>query len=463
MMLKRIVIIGGGFSGTVAAVHLLKANLAIPLQIIVIDPNEVGRGIAYGTHDTNHLLNVPAGGMSAIPSKPNDFLEFAQRILPKAMGSDFLPRRLYGDYLQWLMQEAFRHKSQHCEFSTIRDTVIDLKELDSGFLIHLAVGQALTADFVLVATGNGNTEGSPASPLSFSDTNGRYIPDPWCVPGVTQVDLQQPVLLIGSSLTAVDVILSLRSQRFDHHIYSISRHGLTPLAHRGLSQKKTEIEIPKCFDGSAPVKISALMHTMRQVANKLVRNEDDWRDLVAAVRVHIPQLWQEQLTDVEKSRFVRHCQAYWNVHRHRIAPVISESLKELIVSNRLSINAGRISSLQKIESGLEVQWLPRGSKHAETLRVGTAINCTGSSGNLKRSCNPLHQSLLRRAVFVQDKFNLGIQTAADYQILTRDNNPLFGLFYVGPLLKARYWEATAVPELRVHAMRAAQELIKRLV
>jgi uncharacterized NAD(P)/FAD-binding protein YdhS len=40
-------------------------------------------------------------------------------------------------------------------------------------------------------------------------------------------------------------------------------------------------------------------------------------------------------------------------------------------------------------------------------------------------------------------------------VIDRHGHPAENLFYIGPMLKARLWEAIAVPELRVHARRLA--------
>ena len=65
----KVVIVGGGFSGTVLAVQL--SRLAPHLSITVIDKNPVpARGLAYRTEHDCHLLNVPAGDMSAFPDEP---------------------------------------------------------------------------------------------------------------------------------------------------------------------------------------------------------------------------------------------------------------------------------------------------------------------------------------------------------------------------------------------------------
>ncbi len=71
---QRVAIIGGGASGTVAAAHLLREPRERPLEIELIDRDgNFGRGVAYGTTDPLHLLNVPAIRMGAVSGKPEHF------------------------------------------------------------------------------------------------------------------------------------------------------------------------------------------------------------------------------------------------------------------------------------------------------------------------------------------------------------------------------------------------------
>ena len=46
--------------------------------------------------------------MSVSENDSVGFLRFAQQRLPRARGGDFLPRELYGDYLEQLLDEAER-------------------------------------------------------------------------------------------------------------------------------------------------------------------------------------------------------------------------------------------------------------------------------------------------------------------------------------------------------------------
>ena len=58
-MNQSIAIVGGGFSGVMVATHLLSQS-SYPLNIKIFEPKPaLGRGIAYGTDLSCHLLNRP--------------------------------------------------------------------------------------------------------------------------------------------------------------------------------------------------------------------------------------------------------------------------------------------------------------------------------------------------------------------------------------------------------------------
>ena len=95
-----VLIVGGGFSGAVLAAHLAwHADEAV--SVLVLDRNPArGRGVAYGTQCGGHLLNVPAGNMSAFCDDPEHFVRWAQAHYDRAVtASRFLPRRITGSIL----------------------------------------------------------------------------------------------------------------------------------------------------------------------------------------------------------------------------------------------------------------------------------------------------------------------------------------------------------------------------
>ena len=59
---QHVVIVGGGFSGTLTAVHLLREAAPEQVRITLIEQHpRVARGLAYRIWDDSMLLNVPAG------------------------------------------------------------------------------------------------------------------------------------------------------------------------------------------------------------------------------------------------------------------------------------------------------------------------------------------------------------------------------------------------------------------
>src|SRR5882762_45669 len=98
-----IAIIGGGVSGTLTALHLAwQGTLA---RVILIDQRPgFGLGLAYATPSLRHLLNVPAGKISALPDHPDHFLNWLRRNHdPTATEKTFAPRTVFGQYIQSLL------------------------------------------------------------------------------------------------------------------------------------------------------------------------------------------------------------------------------------------------------------------------------------------------------------------------------------------------------------------------
>src|SRR6266852_1933207 len=96
-----VAIVGGGASGTLVAVQLLRQARG-PWRIALVERSgALARGLAYGPAESCHLLNVPAEGMSALPDDPGHFVRWSG-----AAPDAFVPRAVYGAYLEALLTEA---------------------------------------------------------------------------------------------------------------------------------------------------------------------------------------------------------------------------------------------------------------------------------------------------------------------------------------------------------------------
>jgi uncharacterized NAD(P)/FAD-binding protein YdhS len=174
-----VAIVGAGFCGTALARELLRRAHGQPLRVLLIDRAQAGRGIAYARRRHPYLLNVPAGRMSASVADPEEFLRFARKVWPQATSDDYLPRALYGDYLEAALASAARVCAPQVRLEHIRGEVIALDGMrrSSRLRVHLGDGSRLESDVVVLAPGN-----PPPAPLpgteQLADT-ARYIADPW--------------------------------------------------------------------------------------------------------------------------------------------------------------------------------------------------------------------------------------------------------------------------------------------
>ena len=185
-----------------------------------------------------------------------------------------------------------------------------------------------------------------------------------------------------------------------------------------------------------------------------------------------PQLWR-RLPRAERARFVRHVQPHWDVHRHRLPPPLAERLAQLRDCGKLRINAGRVEEIapQGERPGrdrpgrerpgrgrLQVHWRARSDGQRNTLTVDLIVNATGPDYVLKRSRDTLLRSLCAKGLIAPDALHLGLRTDPSGACINARGERTADLYYLGPMLRADYWEATAVAELRGHAERLAQHL-----
>ncbi|HET8900560.1 MAG TPA: FAD/NAD(P)-binding protein [Holophagaceae bacterium] len=432
-----IVIIGAGASGVLTAAHL--RQVSPESSVALMDAGaRAARGLAYGTPYGAHLLNVPAGRMSAFAHDPGHFSAWMERSGSGPAAGFFAPRSLYGEYLAEVLARTCAPPSRT---SRIPGTVVGLVpgHEDAVWEVHLHDGQVVGARVVVLALGNL----APSDPLRLgADAPEGYLRDPWG-PGAAQgLPPQAPILIIGAGLTMVDLLLALRAEGHEGTVHAISRHGLLPRAHASYAQRPI----------AAPAGLTprgALRWIRREIAAAGVEG-NDWRSVIDGLRASTQDLWASW-TLAQRSSFLRHARAYWDVHRHRTAPEVGSQVEALLASGVLEVHAGRIQSLREAEGGIEVRWTARADGEHHTLQVARVINCTGPASDYGSLDQPLVAQLRRAGWLVPDALRLGVETDADGRLLGKDGKAVPGLFTLGPLRRAALWESTAIPEIRGQA------------
>lgn len=444
-----IAVIGAGFSGTLTAIHLA---LRLPEWPVILfeEQRDAGPGLAYQGEDSHSLLNIPARRMSAYPDEPDHFYHYARQTLGDQVGpEDFLPRRIYGDYLKACLAEAL----QRCPRLRVDPrSVVDIQPNAHGnaTLLTFKDKSVQMCSRVVLATGN---QGSAFSASIWAQ---HTLParDP---ASFRQITPDSTVLVIGTGLTMIDAVLELERQGHARVIHAISRHALVPQPYRAISA----VPAPDL----AELPDSDLRRSVRLFRQAIARHHQaggDWRDLFAALRPTTPSIWQE-LSAADRLRFLRFISPFWEIHRHQCAPESRARFDELIASGKLDLQRGTIVSVERKGGRLRLGLAPR-NRAAVTrwLDADHIIDATGPARDLGTVTHPLIANLLRRGFLLPDEHRLGAQTLPDYRALQRGNVPSEWLFVVGPMLRARYFEATAVPELRLHAAALAARLASDL-
>ncbi|MGB6485598.1 MAG: FAD/NAD(P)-binding protein [Steroidobacteraceae bacterium] len=455
--MRTIAIIGAGFSGTATAVHLLK-RARTPVRILLLDDHpELAAGLAYSADQQDCLLNVPAGQMSLDASRPGELVDFAGRQGTRTGAQDFVSRALYGRYLAASLQNAIESSGLVC--ARIWGRAKRLARLHNGahfWRIDLDDGHLLFADEVVLALGN--PPPARVSALEPMRAKRWYVSDPWSSwPQERLESAPRRLLLLGTGLTMADVALRLALRGPEPpEILALSRHGRLP-QHQTVFNRTTlpgdAIATIRASSGS----IRKLVRIVHALSREVTDAGGDWREVINTVRKIAPELWTS-LGIAERRRFLRHVRPLWDVHRHRLPPAAAEELQRLRDDGRLTVLAGVIESTKITRSGIEVAWRPRGARHQERCIVGRIFNCTGPDYRPAQSENALVQSLLSSGLIAPDRLELGIRATADSEVVGADGRVVKGLYYIGPWLRARDWEATAAPELREHARRLAERL-----
>ena len=91
-------------------------------------------------------------------------------------------------------------------------------------------------------------------------------------------------------------------------------------------------------------------------------------------------------------------------------------------------------------------------------RITATATAHGPDYDLARTRDPLLRSLVRDGLAVPDAHGLGLRTGRHGTMIDAEGWPATNLRYVGPMLRADHWEATAAAELAVHAQRLAELL-----
>ena len=432
--LTRIAIVGAGFSGSLFAINLVRHDG--PDALLIERGDAFGRGVAYSTGNADHLLNVRAANMSALPDAPADFADWLAARDPRAGPAAFVPRATYGAYLAALLDETAQRAASR--LVKRRGDVVAIRPDSYGVTLDFAGGLSERADAAVLATGN--LPPHPPPGIDPAVLGRRYVGDPWSSEVARDIADRDTVLLLGTGLTMVDVALTLDAAGFRGRIVAMSRRGLLPRAH-GASSPGTLAERP-------PRALALLLQAVRRRSSTI-----GWHGAVDELRPHTQEIWR-RASVADRARFLRHLRPWWDVHRHRLAPEVAARIEAMRAAGRLEIVAGKPVASEADA----VVWRPRGDRATRHLPVARVVNCTGPAGDAARSADPLLRQLLGNGLARPDAFNLGLDVDADSRLVGADGQAQPRLYALGPVTRGAHWEITAVPDIRAQVWHVARRL-----
>lgn len=439
---RTVAVIGGGFSGSLFALKLSAAKPDWKI-LLVEDALHPGRGLAYGACAPQHLLNVPVHRMEVgLEPRFADWLRQRTGLLAEALDESggkladaYVSRQLFGDYIQQLTGEALRRDGLHLVQSKAVAVSPGARRL------HLADGRMIPVDDLVLATGH------QSSALPFkAKASPRIIFDPWGS-GVERIPSGATVLLVGTGLTMVDTVLSLRAQGHTGILHAVSRHGLLPRAHRDGGAWPSFLDV-----AASPVEA---LRAVRAAVRQAKEQEIPWQRVFDSIRPLVAALWHGW-TIGQRAQFLRHLRTLWDVHRHRMAARIAATIEGLLADGGLKITAGHILALNEHKDGLTLLLRPRGGK-AYALDADMVINCTGPRMDLRNSRHSFLQDLLARGLVRSDPLGLGLDSE-DSAVKDAGGTVSGWIFALGPLTRPAWWEIVAVPEINAQIDRLVERL-----
>jgi uncharacterized NAD(P)/FAD-binding protein YdhS len=449
----RIAVIGGGFTGAAFIIHAIRASqpaagneIAPRLQFDLVERSaEIGRGIAYGTRDPLHRINVPSDRMSLFSDDPTHATRWlvAHDMLDPgstdANGHHYVSREHYGAYVAATLHDTVTAAGDRVRLTHWRASATAIHVNRAVHEVVLDTGRPLAADRVALCIGHAD----PTPPCEVSDATLRdpaLIRNPWAHRAFEHIPQDASVLVVGTGLTMADCAVSLLARDHRGAITAISRRGL-------LAQPQGIFSSAADFlaDGEPPSTVRALLRMLRE---RIAREAPlrGWQPVVDALRYDLSRIWPA-LPVREQRRVVRRLLPFWDVHRFRVAPQVHAVLRDAINARRIVVETLGIAGIARTRDGFVVTLRQRFGTLEQRV-FDRILFCTGPARDI--FANPLVDSLLAAGQARLDGLGIGLDVDAQSQLRDRDGNLVAGLFAFGPITRGSFGEMTGAPDIARH-------------
>lgn len=456
----RIAVVGGGFTGVAFIIHTILATRpaagttsAARLHFDLVERSaEIGRGVAYGTRDPLHRINVPSDRMSLLgddPTHATRWLVTHGKLKPgdtDANGHHYVSREDYGAYVDATLRDTVTAEGNRVHLTRWHAEATSVHLDGAARTVTLDTGASIQADRVALCMGHA----TPVLPCDVPDSvlqDPRFVQNPW-LPGVLEhIASHRSVLIVGTGLTMADCLASLLARGHRGAITAISRRGLLPQPH-GVFWSAADF----LGDAPAPTSVRALLKMLRA---RIARDKDPygWQPAVDALRFDLPRIWPA-LPKKEQRRVVRRLLPFWDVHRFRIAPQVHDVIHAAISKRNVIVERAGMTAIVAAHDGLRVT-LARSLGETERRTFDHVVLCTGPSRDV--FANPLLHSLRTEGLARADRAGIGVDVSPISQLIDSEGKVVDGVFVLGPATRGTFGEMTGAPDIARHIERLLKD------
>ncbi|MDO1449324.1 FAD/NAD(P)-binding protein [Rhodocytophaga aerolata] len=483
MKSTTLAIVGGGANGVASLVHLVLKLLIepapTPVSITLFEKKEeVGPGLAYDTSQKGHLLNTSAGLMGIFAFEPMHFVEWlqthksnVQQQYPQAVihPDAYLPRQLYGQYLKDVVAEYTQLASRHnIQVELCHDEVVDAEIREGKVDLFLKSGETLETDVTILATGT-------PKPNNFRhlEASPAYVDFPWPSSRlIRDIPADAPVAILGTSLTAIDTLMTFMDNGHTGKLTLYSRHGLLPRIQTPFDvdfERKilTMENIRKIIrEQKRTLRAKDLIRLFRAEAERVMGKQTDWKkfdrigkdplallkydlevalegksefqNILYATRYLSFEIWKLLPTD-QKILFSKWVGHYFDINRHCIPPENGRKLIRLLESGQLTVKGHS----EKVEWEAKEQLFQLRMANGKTDKVPYLVNATGTARDITYMRIPLLEQLLKKNLLIPYKPG-GIRADTYTLQVHVPGHPDAPLYGTGQLLVGELFDTNAV-------------------
>jgi uncharacterized NAD(P)/FAD-binding protein YdhS len=445
----RIGIIGGGSIAvsflSSLAIELMKNSSSTNIEILMFDPQrELGSGCYWTSDVDSNILNTRADAMSVIEGDKLHFLKWLKNnksdwkphfpnltVSPDA----YLPRSLFGKYLHDVYEKSVSAiQTLGVKFTHIADEVTDTLRMMDGLCLDTKSSGAFEVNHIVLCMGN-----LPSTLFTNFQGITGYHHNPY--PSrhlITQIQQDDSVCVIGTSLSAIDSIVSLVESGHRGKIVCISRNGRFPSVRGGLTQRvplkaitREKIDsIVKISDGKLKLtdikvllveeieriegkkfNLAGILNSEANVFDYLdaeielsSTTERVWQSVVYATNNIIDYIWHRLDTE-DKRTFYKLYRGLWLRYRVSFPLQNSIKLKSLIKTDQLSVFSGfQEINYENDKKSFAIRFNCHQRSFESTVITKHVINATCFSMDVESTNVPLIKNLLRRQFATANEF-----------------------------------------------------------